>query len=81
METSRALTAGELVREAVGHVRAQADLLEELGHLVLELGARGEPVHLQRLPDGVADGDARVQGGIGVLENHLHFAAVRQHLV
>ena len=70
-----ALPAAELVREAVGHVRAQADPRQEAGDPILELPPVGEAVHPQGLGDRIAHGDARVQGGVRVLEDDLQVAA------
>ena len=37
-------------------------------------------MHLKRLADDLADGHARVERRGGILENNLHFLAVRQHI-
>src|SRR6185436_17217106 len=69
------LAAGKLMWVAGGVLRQQADLLEQLAHarLALRLVA-DDAVHLERLGDDLADGHARVERRIRVLEDHLHLA-------
>ena len=75
------LAAGELVRVAVREVRVETDDLQELLHpLGLRLALR-EVMDLERLADDVADGHARVQRRVRVLEDHLHPAAHLAHLL
>ena len=75
-----ALASGELVRVTVREVRVEADDLQQLLH-TLGLGlALREVMDLDRLADDVADGHARVQRCVGVLEDHLHTAAHLPHL-
>ena len=68
--------------EAVGHVRVQADVIQQFGHtlpvfpLVVD-----QSVDRQRLADDVPRSHARVQGAIRVLEYDLHLAAHGPHLV
>ncbi len=74
------LTAGELVREAVGMFRVQADAAEQLVDAVAAVLLRGaEVVNIQRLADDFTDRHTRVQGAGRVLEDDLHLAAVRLH--
>ena len=69
------------MRVTVREVRVEADDLQQLLH-TLGLGlALREVMDLDRLADDVADGHARVQGGVGVLEDHLHAAAHLPHLL
>ena len=75
-----ALTAGEFVRVAVQRLGPQADLVGERLDPLVERAAMGDPVIPQRLGDDVADPEARVQGGIGILEDDLQFAAIGPHL-
>ena len=71
------LSAGELVRVAVVVLGAQSDSLEELADLALQFLARGEPVKPQRVADDLSDAVARIQRGVGVLEDDLHLTAQR----
>ena len=74
-----ALTAGELVRVAVGVLTVQADALEQGDDLVMALLSVGaQVVDIDALADDVADGHAG--GQVGVLEHDLHTAAVGQHI-
>ena len=66
-----ALSARELVGEAIGMVGVQADTVEQVG----DLGAPTVPPltpHDEGLADDVADRHARVEAGVGILEDHLH---------
>ena len=75
------LAARELVREPVRVLRAQSDRLEELVHAPALLPpALGDPVDLERLGDDVADGQARVERRVRVLEHDLQLAPVFAHL-
>jgi len=67
-----ALAAGELVGVAVGEDRVKPDQTQQLFHPLPGLLAPGDPVDLQGFGDDLAHGHARVQGGIGVLEDDLH---------
>ena len=66
------------MRIALHLVGRQADALEQRGDAVAALAAC-EPMPWidQRLGDEVADRHARVERGVGVLEDHLHVAAHR----
>ena len=76
-----ALTAGELVRVAVGVLTVQADALEQGDDLVMALlGVGAQVVDVDALADDVTDGHAGVQARVGVLEHDLHTAAVGQHI-
>ena len=76
-----ALTAGELVRVAVGVLTVQADALEQGDDLVMALlGVGAQVVDVDALADDVADGHTGVQARVGVLEHDLHAAAVGQHI-
>ena len=53
-------------------------MAQQLDDAVLELGARrGELMDDQRLADDRADRHARVERGVGILEDDLHVAAQR----
>ena len=72
-----ALAAGEFVRMAAHVIGRQPDAAEEVGDAVAELAAAGEAMDDQRLADQLAHGHARVERGIGVLEDHLDGAPDR----
>ena len=76
-----ALAAGELVGVAVVVLGVEAHDLQQLldarEHLVL----RDDLVHLEGRTHDRADRVTRVQRGVGVLEDHLHVAAQRLHLL
>src|SRR6266851_1213927 len=55
IETSRALTAGELVRVPLDRVLRQSDLVEQLVDPLLLVVARADLLDGQRLPDDRAD--------------------------
>ena len=71
-----ALAAGELGREAVVVLGVEADELHQLLDPLLALGAAGDAVDGERVADDRADPAARVERAVGVLEDHLHLAAV-----
>ena len=77
-----ALAAGEFVRIAPGVLGAQADQLEQLAdpRAPLRLVA-DEVMEIERLAQHRADRHARIEAGIGVLEDHLQAATARAHLV
>ena len=67
-----ALAARELVRITLRIAWVQPDLAHQPGH-VIGLVARGHQlVRHRRLADDLAHPHARVQRGIGILEDHLH---------
>ena len=70
-----ALAARELVRVAVVVLGVEADPLEQLLH---RAPGRSSPVTIpwsaHRVADDLADALARVERGVGVLEDHLHLA-------
>jgi hypothetical protein len=70
-----ALAAGELVRVAPGVLGQQADDIEELAHALLARGLVADLVHVERLGEDLAHRHARVERGIGILEDDLHVAA------
>ncbi len=76
-----ALAAGELVRIAVEVFRVQPDSGHQVLHLGLDTPGRLDPLHLEGSRDDRADGVPGVQRGVGVLEDHLHLAAERHHLL
>jgi hypothetical protein len=72
-----ALPAGELVGVAVEVLRVEPHPGHQLLHAPPTLHARADPVQAHRLPDDGAHRAARVQRGIGILEDHLHLAPER----
>ena len=75
------LAAGKFMGVVAGMLGVQADIVHQLKDLFPALFFVGvEMVDVQRLTDDVLDGHTRVERGIGVLEDHLHLLAVRQHV-
>src|SRR5438046_429353 len=74
------LATVELVRVAVREVRIETDDLQKLLHALGLRAALREVMHLERLADDVADGHARVERRVRILEDHLHPAAHAAHL-
>src|SRR5690606_28815247 len=71
-----ALAAGKFVRIFVHHARIEPDLVEQIGHAVVDLGpAGGEAQRADRLGDDLAHTPARIKARVGVLEDHLDRAA------
>ena len=70
-----ALAAGELMGEAGRRIRRQADAIEQVGHGLPTRGRCPDSGDFQRLGDQLAHAHARVEAGIGILENHLHAAS------
>src|SRR6185437_5211086 len=66
-----ALPAGELMRVAAHIGRVEADAAQQLVDIGGEFGAGDDAVHRGRLANDVAHPHARVERGVGVLENHL----------
>ena len=73
-----ALAAGELVRVAVVVLRVQADPLHQLQDGWPEPARGLDLLDLERGADDPANGVARVQGVVRILEDHLRLAADRQ---
>ena len=76
-----ALAAGEFVRVAVERVLPQAHLEGQLRDPRRQLAAARDAVIDERLADDVADLEARVERGVGVLEDDLELAPIGPHLV
>ena len=70
-----ALAAGELTGKALGDVHGQSAHGEELLHPGGKLLGRHHLVYPQHLGDGVIYRHTGVEGGVGVLEDHLHLGA------
>ncbi len=74
-----ALPAAEFVRIAHHRIVGQADLGEEGARPRLAFGIVGDAVDAHRLDQCLADPAARIERGIGVLEDDLQLAAQRAH--
>ncbi len=61
-------------------IRLEAHQLEHLGRPGLDGRLVAPPVNLQRLGDGLADGDARVERGERILEDDLEIPADLAHV-
>ena len=73
-----ALAAGELVRDSGRWSTARSPTSSSSSpRAPAALGAVAHAVDQQRLADDVADRHARVERGVGVLEDHLHVPAQR----
>ncbi len=72
-----ALAAGEFVREPLGMERGEADQAQQFLHPCGAGGGVADAMHLHRLRDGLANREARVERGIGILEDDLHAATER----
>ncbi len=70
-----ALPARELVRIARGVIGAEADGREQFGHPLHPLRRRAKAMDVERLADLLADGQAPVERGERILEDHLHAGA------
>ena len=70
-----ALAARELVRIAPRMLGQQADDGQKLAGALLALGLGVQAVHGHRLDQDLAHGHARIERGVGVLEDDLHVAA------
>src|SRR6185437_787525 len=77
-----ALAAGEFVRIAARMLGTQAHQLEQLADtLAPRLHVLGEAMQEQWLAQHGADGHARIETGVGVLEDHLQPPAAGAHLL
>ena len=67
------LPAGKLVRVLAAVGGGEPDLLEQRGDARGDVGARrARLLREDRLGDDVVDAPARVEAGVGILEDHLH---------
>ena len=73
------LAARELVRKAVVVLRREPNLLEKLLHLPLSLAPVADAVDRERRADDRPDPLARVQRGVGILEDNLQLPPQRAH--
>ena len=71
---------GELVRKAAQRLGAQAHLEGQFFDSVFQLTATGDAVIDERLADDVTNSEARVERGVGILEDNLQPAPPRPHL-
>ena len=65
----------------VGQLGPQPDPLEQMRDPVAAFARVADAVDDQRLADDLAGRHPRVQRGVGVLIDHLHAPAIRQHRV
>ena len=70
-----ALAAGKFVRVAAREARLQPDQMQQFGDPFATARARHEIVQRQRFAQDPADGHARVERGVGVLEDDLGIPA------
>jgi hypothetical protein len=76
------LTTGQLMRIARAVLRQQSDVAEQIAHAIASRArAAHDAVHVQRLGDDLADGHARVQRAVRVLEDDLQPPPHRAQLV
>ena len=76
-----ALTAREFVRITAVIILAQADLFQQFDNALLAIIALGDVMDLHAFADDLADAHARVERGVGVLEDDLHLAPQIAHRV
>ena len=76
-----ALAAGELGAAPAGEFPRQADPLHQLRHMARQLALRAQAMDRKHLPQGLGDGEARVERGEGILEDHLGPAAEGQQIL
>ena len=74
------LSSGELPGVLVGIAGAQPDLGQEVGHPLPPLPRRSDLVHVEDLQQRVANGLARVERCVRVLEDDLHSRPERDEL-
>ena len=72
------LTAAELVRKAVEHVRTQPNPVHQGGHPDARLAATRQAMNGVRIAEDVADATAWIERSVRVLEDHLHVAPITQ---
>jgi len=75
-----AFATGKLGGAALGEGAVEADEGEDFAHAVGDVAAR-VAVDLQGFRHDLGDGHPRVEGGRGVLEDHLEVAAEREPLL
>jgi hypothetical protein len=61
------LAAGQLARPPIGVRRRQLHRVQQVAHLDVPFGAGADPMHVERFPDALGDGEPGIQGGLGVL--------------
>ena len=66
-----ALAAGEFVGILFDEPRCEPDLLHQFAHAPRQLAGGNLLVRLNRLGQRVVNGHARIQRGVGILEDHL----------
>jgi hypothetical protein len=66
------LTPGEFVRVTPHRRRRKADHVEQMAHRPFHISTCARTMDAQRLRNDVADRLAWVEGGVWILEHHLH---------
>src|SRR5215207_7801099 len=74
------LAARKAVRVAARIFRSEADGGQHGANGVATIGAASDSMDREGLGQDLADRHARIEGGIGVLENDLHASAQRREL-
>jgi len=75
-----ALPPRQLVRIAPGEARVEPDFLEQRGDAALGVGSGGEAVDRERLRQGLAHRQARIERPVGILKHDLHAPPQRAQL-
>src|SRR6185503_11900223 len=68
------------MRKAARRIRIEAHSLQKFRDAVAPCAAFDRTVNVQRLADDLIDAQARVEAGIGILEDDLEPAAVSPHV-
>src|SRR5262249_56402317 len=75
-----ALAGRKSMRITTRQARREADKPQKLVHALRAARRRHDIVQRKRLGEDLSDGHARIEGGIGVLEDELRVAAQRPEL-
>ena len=76
------LTTGKLMRIPVGLLRAESNTLQQMDRLLLRLRlAAAQLVEQHRICEDLHDLLPGIQGGIGILKDHLHLPTDGAHLL
>ena len=74
------LATGELVRITLCVVRRESDVLQKPRDPLFGLASLRDAMHVERLGDRESDGEARIERGKRILEDHLDVAPDRPDL-
>src|SRR5215510_6316158 len=61
------------------HVGEEPNKLQQFGDAIGNLGLWQDPMDADRLGNDLTHGHAGIEGGVGILEDHLHLLAHRDH--